>query len=434
MKGWVKIKIEELFDYTIPGEWGLEPIINNENVPVLRSTNFQNNGFIDYTNTVDRYVPSNYLAARTIKSGDILIEKSGGSPQQPAGRIVYCDKDFNGTCSNFIEIGKIKSNFDKRFVFYCLYFLYKSGRVLKYQQQTTGIINFKFNEYKAEEYIEIPSSKEEQYLISEVLRKVDDALLNLEVLINRKNRIKIGMMQDLLTKGVDKDGNIRTEQTHEFKDSPIGKIPIDWIVDSLENVTRSLITYGIVQAGPHIPNGIPYIRTGDMSGEFLTTKGLLRTSHEIAAKFNRSRVETNDIVFALRATIGKVLLVPEELNGANLTQGTARIAPDNNIVESEYLLWAMRTSYFEKQILEQKKGTTFFEITLAQLRSMLVAYPANIDEQKIIASNLKSISDNILMLVNRHNKLQKLKVGLMQDLLTGKVKVNELQIEEMGRI
>lgn len=432
MKGWKKVKIDELFEYTTPGEWGGEPILNYDNVPVLRSTNFKNNGFIDYKNTVDRYVPAGALATRNIKNGDVLIEKSGGSPQQPAGRIVFCDRDFNGTCSNFIEIGKIKSEFDKRFVFYYLYFLYKSGRVLKYQQQTTGIINFKFNEYRVEEYIEIPTSKEEQHLISEILRKVDAAILNLEELISKKERIKTGLIQSLLTNGIDKHGNIRSEKTHVFKDTPIGKAPGDWNVDRLENVTRSLITYGIVQAGPHFPTGVPYIRTGDMSGEFLTIKGLLRTSYAIASKFNRSKVETNDIVFALRGNIGKVLLVPEELNGANLTQGTARIAPNNNLIESEYLLWAMRTPYFDKQILEQKKGTTFFEITLGQLRNMLVAFPTNKDEQKVIATNLKTASDNLLLLKNKHNKLQKLKTGLMQDLLTGKVNVSDLHLEKVG--
>ena len=74
-----------------------------------------------------------------------------------------------------------------------------------------------------------------------------------------------------------------------------------------------------------------------MSGDAIDLKTLLRTSKQIAKSYIRSTVHFGDIVFALRATVGKVLPVTEELNGANLTQGTAKISPKHSI-DSKFLL------------------------------------------------------------------------------------------------
>ena len=230
-------------------------------------------------------------------------------------------------------------------------------------------------------------------------------------------------MQDLLTKGIDANGNIRTEQTHEFKDSPLGRIPQEWEVKDLKEICKHDITYGIVQAGPDIENGIPYIRTGDMSGDELSINGLLRTTSFIASKFVRSKMQFGEIVFALRATIGKVLIVPKELDGANLTQGTARIAANEDIIKNDFLLWCLRMSYFNLQILQNQKGTTFFEISLTQLRRMKVYFPKDIIEQEGIIEILKKAEKNIADTRTELSKLQSLKTGLMQDLLTGKVRV-----------
>lgn len=135
------------------------------------------------------------------------------------------------------------------------------------------------------------------------------------------------------------------------------------------------VTYGIVQAGPHIPDGVPYIRTGDMLGGIVRTTGLLRTNREIARSYQRSEVKLGDLVMSIRATVGTIALLPPELDGANLTQGTARIAPGPE-VEKHFLLWQIRMPETQRWISQQVKGTTFAEITLARLREMPVFVPA----------------------------------------------------------
>lgn len=131
----------------------------------------------------------------------------------------------------------------------------------------------------------------------------------------------------------------------------------------------TIITYGIVQAGPEVPGGVPYIRTGDIVGGAIRQSDLRRTAPEIAAKFGRSRVDAGDIVMSIRATVGTTAVVPKALAGANLTQGTARIAPGNEVT-LEYMLSYLRSETTQRWISAQVKGATFLEITLGRLREL----------------------------------------------------------------
>jgi type I restriction enzyme S subunit len=162
-----------------------------------------------------------------------------------------------------------------------------------------------------------------------------------------------------------------------------------------------------------------------MAGETINAAQLLKTSERIAKSYKRSAVFSGDIIFALRATVGKVLPVSKELEGSNLTQGTAKISPKKSI-ESTFLLWALRTAVVQDQIRLHQKGTTFMEITLADLRSIEVALPIMWDEQSSISEKLTTHDDLRLQYIQNRQKLHSLKTALMQDLLTGKKRVNAL--------
>ena len=152
--------------------------------------------------------------------------------------------------------------------------------------------------------------------------------------------------------------------------------PKRWEVKQLADVVAPgrIVTYGIVQAGPHIEDGVPYIRTGDIQNGKIKTEGLQRTCKEIAQSYKRSEVNVGDLVMSIRATVGTIAELPEELNGANLTQGTARISPGPNALKS-YLLWAIRSKASQDWIQKQVKGATFKEITLGKLRELPILVP-----------------------------------------------------------
>ena len=99
------------------------------------------------------------------------------------------------------------------------------------------------------ESVEIPTPpKPEQTKIAEILSTVDRVIEQTEALIAKQQRIKAGLMQDLLTCGIDEHGNLRSEETHKFKDSPLGRIPVEWAIKSLNDCVMpdAPICYGIL--------------------------------------------------------------------------------------------------------------------------------------------------------------------------------------------
>ncbi len=287
---------------------------------------------------------------------------------------------------------------------------------------------------RIQDYLDIEAPIAEidaQPTIARILDTLDTAIHETEAIIAKLKAVKQGLLHDLLTRGIDANGELRpprAEAPHLYKESPLGWIPKEWCVKPLSEYTASEITYGIVQAGPHIPNGVPYIRTGDMSGDSLVRETMLCTSKRIANSYARSEVRTGDLVMAIRATVGKVLPVPSDLNGANLTQGTAKISP-NISTDGNFLLWAIRHSRAQKAIQLEIKGTTFAEITLGALRQVPVAAPVEIDEQREIGKRPTAIDKQLQSEQEFVAKLHREKSGLMDDLLTGRVRVTPLLAE-----
>ncbi|MEU4383191.1 hypothetical protein [Micromonospora echinofusca] len=158
-------------------------------------------------------------------------------------------------------------------------------------------------------------------------------------------------------------------------------------VDSLESLVRpgTTITYGIVQAGPEVEDGVPYIRVSDMADGKLRLDGMRRTSRLIAGRFVRSRVKAGDLVVALRGRTGLTLRVPEELDGANLTQGTARVAIDEEHAQSDYVLAVMNSEWMTAEVARQAKGSTFTELTLAALRRLPIPRLGEATERALTA-------------------------------------------------
>jgi type I restriction enzyme, S subunit len=254
----------------------------------------------------------------------------------------------------------------------------------------------------------------EQRRIAEILDTLDDQISATKRIVSKLNSVQVGLMRSLL--GTRSVGPSATRQ----RDIPV---PPGWRSLALADVVGAPITYGIVQAGPDVPGGVPYVRTGDMSGDRLSAEGMLRTSQRIANSYARSTVHVGELVCAIRATVGKVLPVPPELDGANLTQGTARIAPGRSI-DPRFLYWEMCGERVQDQIALVIKGTTFFEITLAALRQVRVAMPS-LPAQREIAEVLDTQEDLVLRESGLLAHLQALKAGLMDDLLTGRVRVPE---------
>lgn len=427
MVGWHEQKIASLFNSSRPGEWGADGT-RDTGTPVLRSTNFCDDGSIDYSDIAYRTVSESRLAARRVSVGTILIEKAGGSSTRLAGRVVYCDTEFGGTASNFVEVIQVGDALSPKYVFYLLYNNFHSGLVYKYQQQTTGIINFKLREYGSEA-VSIPKSRAEQFKIAEVLSKVDSAIAQTETLIAKQQRIMTGLMQGLLTRGIDEHGRLRSEATHAFKDSSLGRIPVEWEVNLLDAMaTRGSGHTPSKQRPEYWNGGIKWISLADSSA--LDQVHIDETEHEISdlGIRNSSAVlhPPGTVVLSRDAGVGKSAVIQTSM-----------------AVSQHFMAWRCGKrlhNYYLYYWLQNDKprfegiasGSTIVTIGLQFFKKYRIAHPIDPNEQISIAKVLLKSDETARRFEENLVKLHHLRTALMQDLLTGKVRVTPLmqQAEE----
>ena len=134
---------------------------------------------------------------------------------------------------------------------------------------------------------------------------------------------------------------------------------------------------------------VPYLGAGDVRPGGLKLADLPRTTPEIAAEYPRTRLRPGEIVYAIRGTFGGVELVPDELDGANLSRDVARICPDRGI-DPRWLLWAMRSELALEQFRRKAVGTAVTGVNIGDLKKVRLAVPPTLQDQSAIANQIES--------------------------------------------
>ncbi|WP_303317192.1 restriction endonuclease subunit S [Flavivirga abyssicola] len=135
------------------------------------------------------------------------------------------------------------------------------------------------------------------------------------------------------------------------------------------------ITYGIVQAGPHIENGVPYLRSGDIKNGAINISTQLKTSEKISEKYNRTICAEGDVLLTIRANVGDVAYISKEFVGYNLTRGIAILSTNKELINPSFLYYTLLSSGFQFLLDKQLKGATFKEISLIKLREIKIPVP-----------------------------------------------------------
>jgi type I restriction enzyme, S subunit len=266
----------------------------------------------------------------------------------------------------------------------------------------------------------------EQAKIAEILSTVDRAIEQTEALIAKQQCIKTGLMQDLLTRGIDEHGNLRSEETHKFKDSPLGRIPVEWGVQQLSR-TCSLITdgkhgdcqdqegsgYFFVSAKDIIEGAIDYSEARQIvRSDFLETH-------------RRTNLEAGDVVMSNAGTIGRTAIAADSPMTSMTTfqKSVAVIKPQRKDVNSAYL-----ASYFIqhlKTLEELARGSSQKNLLLGDLCRLPVALPS-LEEQGRVVHLPGRLQEHLTRNAHALSKLRSLKSALMQDLLSGRKRVSGL--------
>ena len=269
-----------------------------------------------------------------------------------------------------------------------------------------------------------PKDKAEQAKIAEVLSTVDRAIEQTEALIAKQQRIKTGLMQDLLTRGIDEHGNLRSEQTHKFKDSPLGRIPVEWESASLAVFVPSA-EYGISTSLGE--SGYPVLRMNNVLDSEAELSDLKFTDAPVPEHL---WLRDGDVLFNRTNSwehVGRTGIWRGQIESATFASYLVRLNPHPDKLLPEMLNFWL--NWERIQIAMRRQATPAVQqvnINPTNLRSIPAAFPRNLDEQTAITVRISAVREVLNAYREHLYKLKSMKAGLMQDLLTGDRRVTAL--------
>ena len=258
--------------------------------------------------------------------------------------------------------------------------------------------------------------------------KIDGLVARKERLIELLREKRTALITRAVTRGL--DPNV------PMKDSGVewlGEIPAHWDVKRLWHLTPSerKIMYGIVLPGPDVDAGVPIVKGGDVAGSRLKLETLSKTTFEIESRYIRSRLAGGDLVYAIRGSIGEVEIVPEELDGANLTQDAARVAYSQT-THGSWLMYALRSRVVFSQLEAGALGATIKGINIRDLKRALIPVPPKCEQERIASfldiqtDRFNALSAKVQAAINHLNEFR---TALISAAVTGKIDVRATSAE-----
>jgi len=337
-----------------------------------------------------------------LRENDILMGMTGelgkvariGKQHLPAilnqrvGRVVFKDKDLNPDYTFQIFLSKdFKSKLEKYFI----------GAAQK---------NISSSQVESIEVL-LPPIKEQQK-IAEILGTVDEDIAKTQEVIKATEKLKRGLVQQLFTRGI---GHTK------FKETKIGQIPEEWDVVSLGDVTEFIDYRG--KTPQKTKSGIPLITAKNVRQGYISIEPREYIAEsDYDGWMTRGIPKIGDVLFTTEAPLGYVAQIDTEQKIA-LAQRIITI--QSNVFDHTYLKYMLMSPVIYGEIQAHGTGGTVKGIKASTLRKIEVFKPSK-TEQKEIAQILSAVDEKILVNKKLKEKLTFLKKGLMQDLLSGKVR------------
>ena len=411
-EGWKRVRLREVIE-----------IFDNQRIPLDSEYRSTIKGYIPYcgaTGVID------YINDYIFDGEYVLIAEDGGKFNRFEETAYIMMGKF--WANNHVHIVRGKDGtLDDSFLMYSVNYQDISYYI-------SGSTREKLNQQLLKSVVIILPPLPEQHKIAEILETVDNAIEKTGRIIEKYKRIKQGLMQDLLTRGIvesDELGvmsyELRDEKKHRFKDSPLGRIPEEWEVVELGEVVESFAGGTPNRENKEFFSGsIKWLKSGEINRKYIydteekiTMKGF---------KFSSTKwIERNTVVIALYgATAGQVGIVKDKMT---MNQAVLALNTFKNKLNYEYIYYYL--SAYVPKILSQLQGSGQPNLSKKIIDTIQIPLPP-LPEQHRIASILSQIDEAIEKEQEYKEKLERIKRGLMEDLLTGKVRVLGVMNYELG--
>lgn len=276
-------------------------------------------------------------------------------------------------------------------------------------------------------------SPEEQRRIASVLYNVDQAIKKTEEVIDQLNSVRRGVEQDVLTRGVLENGELRSEDEVEFKSSWVGVIPEDWDVQPYSELISDSSVGIVVKPSQYYDDSgsVPILRSKDITQDGIENGDFEYMTEESNEENANSQLQVGDVITVRSGDPGLSCVVPEEFDGANCADLLIS-RPGENLNPHYAAMWI--NSYAgRRQIDRFQAGLAQKHFNLGALRKLKIAVPS-LEEQRRIVDAISSITEPIEQERKYKTELQRLKNALMQDLLSGKVRTTDTNIEVLDEV
>ena len=339
--------LQNIFEKSINGEWGNEDSGKGESTAVIRTSNFLNSGRLNLDNIVCRDIDKIKYSDKILRTGDIIIEKSGGSPNQPVGRVVYFDvTDQDYFTNNFTSILRVKPGYNSKYIFYLMKYFYDTKKVLKFQNQTTGIINLKLADYLNKTKVNIETI-ENQNTIVDILDWLEYQIINRNKQLSELSNLVKSRFNEMF-------GDISKFDVERLNNS-VKEMFIGPFGSSLKNdyfVSKEK-AYCMVYEQKHAIK-----KTMNLETRYVDEKKY--------KELKRFSIYGGDIIVSCRGTIGEIFQVPNNAPLGIMHPSIMKIRLDNSKYNPIFFKF-MLSDYMDIEKIKSKGSGVKMAITASEL-------------------------------------------------------------------
>lgn len=363
--------LQNLLDLSDSGVWGAEDTENG--ISVLRSTNFNTDGTLGFSNLSFRFIEERKRESKLLREGDILLEKSGGGPKQPVGRVcLFRGHDIPHSFGNFIARLRPKSNVLSEFLFYFLWHFHATGKTSHYQKQTTGIRNLEYKRFLTIE-VPVPPLNEQ--------RRIVDLLSRAEGIVRLRREAENKAAELIPALFLDMFGDPATN-------------PKGWPIEKLDSVAQ--IISGATKGRRFDPSEaieLPYMRVANVKDGHLDLTDI-KTIAVKRGEVEKYRLLPGDLLMTEGGDpdkLGRGALWSGEIETCLHQNHIFKVRADRSRLMPEYLCELVGSRYGKTYFLRVAKKTTgIATINRTQLGGFPVVVPP-LDRQQEFGEKLGAV-------------------------------------------
>lgn len=425
-KNWKSTQLKNLLSFVLGGDWGKDSDYQDddfETVFCIRGTEFKSWAKEKGITSVERKVKKTSAQKRALQLGDILIEISGGGPEQPVGRTVLIDEDtlrhnpdYPKICTNFIRLARPSNTIDSRYLNYYLRSFYASGEVVNYQGGSNNLRNLKFKEYETIEVPVAPRSEQKRIAdkLDSVLAKVETAQARLDKIPTLLKRFRQSALASATSGELTKDWRLEND-VNSWESTKVGNL--------LDNGPQN----GIYKPSTFYGSGTKIIRIdGFYDGQLVDWNTIKRVNLE-ENELEKWKLKPDDILINRVNSIeylgkcGHVKKLPED---AVFESNIMRISLKSDVLP-EYLTYFLSSPIGLQRLRDNAKhAVNQASINQNDVKSVIFEKPS-ISEQKIIISKLSELLGHAIM-IEKQYKAAKVRLDKLTQSILAKAFRGEL--------